>query len=324
MSKLPKAPSTKSGSLHPRNPHGGRYDFEKLCQACPELGDLLRPNPAGDQTIDFADEQAVLCLNRALLAAYYNVQHWMIPPGYLCPPIPGRADMIHYLANLLATTNGGEIPRGKKVKVLDIGTGANCIYPILGSQSYGWQFLASDIDPASVKTAQLIVESNPCLRSLIKVVEQKNADSIFEGIIKPGTHFDLTLCNPPFHASAEEAQISGQRKRKNLSKKTPGKVSSKLNFGGQKAELWCPGGELQFITQMIHESQAFAKQVTWFTSLVSKSDHLHPLKEKLTEVAAQQVEVIQMSQGQKISRILAWNYSSKGRSRFPAKLAKDR
>lgn len=308
MPKSTKVHSPQSGSLHPRNPHSGRYDFGKLCLVCPELRDFLRANPVGDQTIDFANEKAVLCLNGALLATYYNVKHWMIPSGYLCPPIPGRADMIHYLADLLATSNNGEIPTGKKIKVLDVGTGANCIYPILGSQSYGWKFLASDIDPVSVKTARLIVESNPNLKKLIKVVEQKKPDSIYEGIIKPGTHFDLTLCNPPFHVSVEAAQASSQSKRNNLTKKTSGKISSKLNFGGQNAELWCPGGELQFITQMIEESRAFANQVTWFTSLVSKNNHLRSLQNKLKQVGAKQVEIINMSQGQKKSRILAWNF----------------
>lgn len=308
MPNSTKVHSPQSGSLHPRNPHSGRYDFEKLCLACSELRDFLRANPAGDQTIDFADDKAVLCLNRALLATYYNVNHWMIPVGYLCPPIPGRADMIHYLADLLATSNNGEIPTGRKVKVLDIGTGANCIYPILGSQSYGWKFLASDIDPVSVKTARLIVDSNPRLKNLIKITEQKNPESIFEGIIKPGTHFDLTLCNPPFHSSKEEAQASSQKKQNNLSKKSSTEKSTKLNFGGQNAELWCPGGELRFITQMIEESKIFATQVTWFSTLVSKINHLQSLLNKLEQIGAKQVEIINMSQGQKKSRILAWRF----------------
>jgi len=106
----------------------------------------------------------VRCLNQALLAQTYQIKHWMIPVGYLCPPIPGRADYIHYVADLLA--GAGKVPTGKQVGVLDIGTGANCIYPIIGSQSYGWKFLATDIDPVSVKTACLFVESNPCLSKL--------------------------------------------------------------------------------------------------------------------------------------------------------------
>lgn len=308
MANSTKASATQSGALHSRNPHQGRYDFAKLVLACPELEGYLRPNPKGDQTIDFSDEGAVLCLNRALLAHNYGVKRWMIPAGYLCPPIPGRADMIHYLADLLAASNDGRAPKGKQVRALDIGTGANCIYPILGSQSYGWKFLASETDPVSVKTARLIVEANPCLGKLIKVVEQKDPNSIFQGIIRKGDRFDLTMCNPPFHASMEAAQASSERKWKNLSKGRRGKKPVKLNFGGQEAELWYPGGERQFISLMIRESVAFRDQVSWFSSLVSKSDHLPPLKKELLQCGAKQVEVIDMSQGQKISRILAWSF----------------
>lgn len=297
-----------TGRLHPNNPHGGRYDFTALVLACPELGPYLRPNPKGDQTIDFSDEQAVRMLNRSLLAHHYGVTHWMIPEGYLCPPIPGRADAIHYLADFLAASSGGEIPRGKQVKVLDVGTGANCIYPILGSRSYGWKFVASEIDPVAVKTARLIVASNPCLAKLIKVVEQKSPDSMFRGIIRSGDRFDLTLCNPPFHASMEEASASNQRKRKNLSKGPRGKKPGTLNFGGQRAELWCPGGERRFIRLMIRESVAFGDQVGWFSSLVSKSEHLPVLKKELAQCGASRVEVLNMSQGQKVSRLLVWSF----------------
>lgn len=304
---------TKSGLLHSRNPHQGRYDFAKLILACPELEAHLRPNPKGDQTIDFSDEQAVRALNGALLAHHYGVKHWMIPAGYLCPPIPGRADAIHYLADLLASSNAGEIPRGKQVKAIDIGTGANCIYPILGSRSYGWQFVATDIDPVAVKTARLIVASNPCLSKLIKVVEQKDRDSMFQGIIRPGDRFDLTMCNPPFHASMEEAQASSQRKRDNLSEGPRGKEMGKPNFGGQRAELWCAGGERRFVSLMIRESVAYGGQVSWFSSLISKSERLPVLKKELSQCGATQVQVINMSQGQKVSRLLVWSFRQSAR-----------
>ena len=298
--------SQASGALHPRNPHQGRYDFSVLQEAVPALGAHVRQNPTGQPTIDFSDPAAVLCLNQALLAHFYQVRHWMIPAGYLCPPIPGRADMIHYLADLLA--GEGEVPIGKQVRVLDIGTGANCIYPILGSQSYGWKFVGTEIDPVSVKTARLIVESNPCLSKLVKIVQQSESGSIFKGILRKGERFDLTLCNPPFHTSPEAAKAGSQRKVKNLSKGRAGKGQAKLNFGGQGAELWCAGGELEFITQMVRESAEFAAQVGWFSSLVSKGQHVRLLQKVLAQCGAEQVTVIPMSQGQKVSRLLAWRF----------------
>jgi len=145
--------------MHPRNLHQGRYDFTLLCKALPALTEFVFKNQYGNLTIDFSQNRAVVALNQALLKQYYHVDFWQLPEGYLCPPIPGRADYIHGLADLLAS-QGGDIPTGKKIKVLDIGVGANCIYPIIGSQSYGWSFVGCDIDPISIKVAGSIVKFN--------------------------------------------------------------------------------------------------------------------------------------------------------------------
>lgn len=303
-------------SLHPRNPHQGRYDLNALVTTCPELQQHLKLNPKGEQTVDFTNEGAVRLLNQALLAHHYQVAHWNIPEGYLCPPIPGRADYIHYAADLLY---------GKKhnAKVLDIGTGANCIYPIIGSRSYGWKFVASDIDPISIATAKLIVESNSVLKNKIKLIQQTNKQSIFKGVIGQNDVFDLTLCNPPFHASLAEANAGTQRKQKNLNKNKDNKSKNTAqallldktngrNFGGQKSELWCEGGEIAFLKRMISESQDFSGQVMWFTSLVSKSDNIKPLKNMLKQIGVKQVRVINMSQGQKVSRLIAWSFLDNG------------
>lgn len=288
--------------MHPRNPHTGRYEFDVLCGACPELTPYLKANPKGDQTIDFSDAAAVLCLNRALLAHFYKVQYWMIPSGYLCPPIPGRADYIHCLADLLGEPSVG-------ARVLDVGTGANCIYPIIGSQSYGWKFVGSEVDSVAVKSARAIVDLNPGFAKQIRVVQQKNPRSIFVGVIKSSDRFDLTMCNPPFHASAGAAQAGSQRKVRNLSGGRAGKGAAKLNFGGQSNELWCEGGEVAFIRQMIQESGLYREQVGWFTTLVSKSEHLPALQKALQEIAVSEVKVLPMSQGQKVSRALAWRFA---------------
>lgn len=294
--------------LHPRNPHRGRYDFEVLGHACPELLPFLRSNPAGDQTIDFGDAEAVRCLNRALLADHYGIEHWQIPSGYLCPPIPGRADYVHHLADLLAIDNDGRVPNGAGVRVLDIGTGANLIYPIIGHRSYGWHFVGADIDPEAIHSAEKIRVANPELTDAIRLVHQDQRRSIFSGVIETGERYDLTMCNPPFHASAEEAQRSNRRKVEKLNRGGKRSLSAGRNFGGQSNELWCPGGELKFLKRMIKESEAFADQVGWFTSLVSKSDHLGTLLKRLKNTAAVRVEVVEMSQGHKKSRFMAWSF----------------
>lgn len=291
--------------LHPRNIHQGRYNFAALIKALPALEAVICTNPSGEATIDFSDNNAVMLLNQALLACYYKVQFWLLPPGYLCPPVPGRADYVHYLADLLARSLDN-VPKGRQIALLDIGTGANLIYPIIASQSYGWQVYGSDTDPLAVKTAKVIVASNPALRSQVQVIQQQG-NAMFSGVIMPQQRFHLTMCNPPFFASQQEAEAASRRKWVNLGKAAQGQ---QRNFAGQQHELWCPGGELAFINQMITESQLFKSQVCWFTTLVSQQKHLVPLQKLLRSVGAVQTEVIEMRQGQKVSRILAWSYLS--------------
>lgn len=293
----------KSG-LHPRNRHQAPYDFAALCQRTPALLPFVFVNEHGNQTLDFADPAAVKTLNQALLALHYGIQHWDLPAGYLCPPIPGRVDYLHRAADLLAES-AGELPTGKKVRVLDIGVGANCIYPLLGAREYGWRFVGSDIDPVSVKAATLLAASNG-LGKQIECRHQPDPRQIFLGIIGKKERFALTTCNPPFHASLAEASKGTARKLRNLGKASTG--TPVLNFGGQKAELWCEGGEAAFLATMIAQSQPFSGQCLWFSSLVSKKENLPAARKALARVGAQDIRVLEMNQGNKSSRILAWSF----------------
>lgn len=291
----------KKGELHPNNPHKGRYDFKVLVDKLPELKSFIIKNPIGEETIDFSDNQAVVCLNKALLKTYYNIDNWDIPAGFLCPPIPGRADYIHYIAELLT--------KKKNINVLDIGTGANCIYPIIGSQTFDWNYTASDIDPKSIENAQKIIDSNEKLKNKVKLKLQKDRNHIFIGVIEKNDKFDLTMCNPPFHSSLEDALKANQRKVNNLNKGNKN-IQKGLNFGGQKAELWCPGGERLFLKKMAKESANFASQVYYFTSLISNKENIKPTIKVLEKLGAK-CKVLEMSQGQKISRVLAWTFNQK-------------
>ncbi|HEA16503.1 MAG TPA: 23S rRNA (adenine(1618)-N(6))-methyltransferase RlmF [Pseudoalteromonas prydzensis] len=287
--------------LHPRNRHNAGYDLAYLTCQVAALKSYIVLTPNGTESIDFSDEQAVKALNQALLKAYYNVEFWDLPAGYLCPPIPGRVDYIHYLADLLAADNNAQIPTGKQVKVLDIGTGANLVYPLTGSHEYNWHFTGSDIDPVAINIAKQIAQFN---QRKITIKQQKNPQQIFNGVINSKDLFHLTLCNPPFHASAEQASKGSERKWKNLGKSP----NNALNFGGQHNELWCDGGEQQFIINMIIESEQFAQQCMWFTSLVSKKDTLPALQAQLQKQPVAEVKIIEMAQGQKVSRFIAWSY----------------
>lgn len=300
-------PPVAKGELHPRNRHQGRYDFPALIRGCPELASFVIRNPYGKESIDFADPAAVRVFNRALLRQFYGIRHWDIPPGYLCPPVPGRADYVHALADLLAEECAGAIPRGARVRVLDVGTGANCIYPLIGRHEYGWSFLGSDIDATALASARAIVQANG-LSGAIELRQQADARHIFHGLLQSGERFELTLCNPPFHASAAEASAGSRRKWKNLGRLDPSRKLPALNFGGQSNELWCEGGEIAFIRRMIRESREAAGQVLWFTCLVSKGGNLPLVEQALQKSGAVDTRTVSMSQGQKQSRFVAWTF----------------
>jgi len=254
---------TQKPTLHPRNRHQGRYDFPALIKAHPDLARFTITNPYGKPSIDFANPEAVRVFNRALLKAQYGIQHWDIPADYLCPPIPGRADYIHVLADLLGEDNGGEIPRGVQANKLDKAIGLRL---------------------------------------------QADRKHILSGLLQADERFDLTLCNPPFHASREEATRGSQRKWKNLGKQDPKRKLPVLNFGGQNNELWCEGGEIRFVAQLVAESAQYAAQVLWFTSLVSKASNLPGIEAALKKAGVKDLRIVEMGQGQKQSRMVAWSF----------------
>ncbi|OIQ15477.1 MAG: 23S rRNA (adenine(1618)-N(6))-methyltransferase [Bacteriovorax sp. MedPE-SWde] len=302
----------KSKGLHPRNLHSKNYDFDQLIKALPELEKHIIRNSYGGVSIDFSRPESVLVLNKALLKRHYGIKSWGIPKGKLCPPIPGRADYIHHIADLLSESNKSEIPKSLNIRGLDIGTGANCIYPLIANKVYSWRMTGSELNDESYNSAKSNIKSNE-LESYIECRKQINPQHIFQGIICPEDRFDFTMCNPPFHASRDEATQGSRRKVTNLSKnKNQGPKSPVLNFGGQDSELWCEGGELKFITQMIQESLIYKDQCLWFTTLVSKKENLKPLNEVLKNVKTKHIRVIEMKQGNKITRVLVWTYLKKG------------
>ena len=292
--------------LHPRNKHRERYDFPVLMEACPELAPFVSLNRFGDASIDFFDPTAVKMLNKALLKFYYNIENWTIPADYLCPPIPGRADYLHHIADLLCTKNFGKIPVGKDISVLDIGIGANGVYPLIGTNLYNWSFVGSDIDPIAMESVRGILKSNPHLIDSIELRFQENPSNIFRGIIQKEELFDLTICNPPFHASQQIAEAGTRRKIANLTGKK--KEVPTLNFGGQHNELWCEGGEIAFVSNIARQSKEFANACFWFSTLLSKESNIKALNAILERLGATEIKVIPMGQGTKSSRIIVWTF----------------
>ncbi len=189
---------------------------------------------------------------------------------------------------------------------MDIGVGANCVYPIIGTKEYGWSFIGADVDPVSIAAAERIVDENPRSKGLVELRLQNNDENIFTGIIKDDEFIDLTICNPPFHASLADATAGAIRKISNLTKK---KVTNpKLNFGGQNRELWVEGGEAKFVGNLIRESREYWSSCFWFSTNISKKSNLPSVYAALKKVEAVEIKTIEMGQGNKISRIVAWTF----------------
>ena len=288
--------------MHPQNPYYKRYDLKKLAKHYAALQKYIVLNPSGEETIDFSSSRAVYELNKAMLLADFNLADYHLPTGYLIPPIPGRLDYLLYVRDFLSEKLNSAVD--SKLRGLDIGTGANGIYCILGAQHFNWNMVGTESDAKAVEIAKANIQHTKALLDKVEIRHQENKSFLFETIIQPNERFDFTICNPPFHSSKEEALKGSLRKFKNLGGATNKKELS-LNFEGQANELWCNGGEALFIKRLIRESIRFKDQVKVFSSLVAKADNLLKIEKQLKKVKAN-YHIIPMSQGHKISRCILW------------------
>ena len=285
--------------MHKNNKHKEDYDFKRLIEGYPELEPFVFVNNYKKQTIDFANAKAVKALNTALLKVHYTIDFWQFPDTNLCPPIPGRVDYIHHIYNLLNASN-----LNKDITILDIGTGASCIYPLLGNAEYNWNFVATDSHKKSIAYAEKIIIKNK-LKKSVQLKHQPNTESVFKGILKPNDRFSASICNPPFYKDEAEAFEATTRKLKGLGKLTD---SVTRNFAGQAHELCFKGGEKAFLHTYLYESSLFKTNCFWFTSLVSNKDNIKSIRTSLNKLGATVFKVIEMHQGNKKSRVVAWTF----------------
>ena len=287
--------------MHKNNIHSKGYDFALLTRYVPELKEFVFTNSYGNTTIDFAMPEAVKSLNTALLKAHYGVVYWEFPDANLCPPIPGRVEYIHVLGALLKRSGIHE-----NIKVLDIGTGASCIYPLLGQASYGWDFIASEIDKSALESAQAIIDAN-ALSDAITLRYQDNEQHILTGVLGAEEKLSATMCNPPFFKDEAHANESTLLKQKGLGRQTHKIVR---NFSGTAKELWYPGGEKAFVHNYLYQSSLLKSSCFWYTCLVSRTQHVLSMETSLKKLGATDFRILQVSLGNKISRVVAWTFLS--------------
>ena len=301
-------------NLHARNRHRGGYDIARLSEAFP----MLKPHVVAGRaqntlSVDFAKPEAVEALNAALLSVDYGVRDFTLPAGHLCPAVPGRADYLHVMADLLAQdTQDRQVPRDHAVRVLDVGVGASCIYPLIGHAEYGWSFIASDVSQESINSADAIITANSVP---VELRLQPFEERVLAGVLQPDDGcLAFTMCNPPFYASPEEAAAAASRKWRGLrkAKGSKGKHGSNRSFGGSSRELWCHGGERRFVSAHIRESSASPHAALWFSSLVSSERSMPKLIAELSSLqpAPFRIEQLGVATGNKAMRVLAWSFFS--------------
>ena len=280
--------------MHPKNPFNKDYNFDTLVAKHPPLHPFVFVNEYGNKTIKFSNNEAVKALNNALLKVHFGLTYWNIPENSLCPPIPGRLDYLIYIADLIPKTD---------IHLLDIGTGANLIYPILANRHFNWKCTASEVNLDSLSNAQEIIDKNPALKE-IELRHQQFKSHILKHIIQPEDSFDVVVCNPPFFKNRTDAEQSNKRKFQNLQLSE----ENTQNFGGLSNELWYKGGEEAFIKTMAEESVQFKEQVHWFTAIVSQKENLKNIKRAINKTNPSEAKVVEMEQGNKQSRFIAWTY----------------
>ncbi|KAG2458891.1 RNA N6-adenosine-methyltransferase mettl16 isoform X2 [Polypterus senegalus] len=279
-------------SMHPRNRYKDKPpDFAYLASKYPEFQQHVHTSLTGRVGLNFRDPEAVRALTCTLLKEDFGLTI-EIPLERLIPTVPLRLNYIHWVEDLV----GRQTPcRG-----IDIGTGASCIYPLLGATMNGWYFLATEVDNICFNYAKKNVEQNN-LSDLIKVVKVPQKTLLMDALKEEsGIVYDFCMCNPPFFANQMEAKGVNSR---NARRPPP----SSVNTGGV-TEIMAEGGELEFVKRIIHDSLQLKKRLRWYSCMLGKKCSLTPLKEELRKQGVPKVTHTEFCQGRTMRWALAWSY----------------
>uniref|UniRef100_A0A8C4E920 U6 small nuclear RNA (adenine-(43)-N(6))-methyltransferase n=1 Tax=Dicentrarchus labrax TaxID=13489 RepID=A0A8C4E920_DICLA len=280
-------------SMHPRNRYKDKPpDFGYLAAKYPDFEQHVHTSLTGRPVVNFKEPEAVRALTCTLLKEDFGLTI-EIPLERLIPTVPLRLNYIHWVEDLI---DGQKQPR----RGIDIGTGASCIYPLLGATMNGWYFLATEVDDICFDYATKNVEQNN-LSDLIKVVKVPQKTLLMDAL-KEETEivYDFCMCNPPFFANQLEAKGVNSRN----SRRPP---PSSVNTGGV-TEIMAEGGELEFVKRIIHDSLQLKKRLRWYSCMLGKKCSLAPLKEELRKQGVPKVTHTEFCQGRTMRWALAWSF----------------
>lgn len=290
--KRERVRTTFNDRMNPKNKYfKNPPDFKILSEKHPEFRKYIKKVNENYYTIDWKDSNALKELCRVLLLNDYNIQYWEIPDGYLIPSITGRCNYIHWIHDLLEEDC---IQNSELITGIDIGCGANCIYPLLGNKIYKWKYVCSEVNSMSIEIANRIINKNN-LTEEINIIHQTNSKYIYKNILSSTSHIYFSMCNPPYFSFEEKKHDN---------------PNTSCEYTSQ--EVYCEGGEYKFIKKMIKESKIFQNNVIWFTTLVGKKSNLNLLLEYLAKIKEiKRIKDITFYQGKLARWGLAWSYYDK-------------
>ncbi|KAM5354242.1 hypothetical protein ACJ41O_000892 [Fusarium nematophilum] len=283
-------------------------DFKQLALQDPDFARLWNQH----KTDFFNDPECVMQLTKTLLKLDFGLKI-ELPHDRLCPPVTNRHNYLLWIKSLMDTTSY-EKP-GRKLVGLDIGTGASCIYPLLGCTQRPWSFIATgqissapltkrykltrpDIDAKSLEYAQKNISLNN-LQHRITLLSRNPTDALIP--LDEDSKIDFTMTNPPFYESELEMVKSAEQKSR-----PPFTACT-----GSKTEMITPGGEASFVDRILRESLSLRGRVQWYTAMFGFLSSLVDFVGKLREHGVDNYAVTELVQGSKTRRwVVGWSFGA--------------
>ena len=240
-------------------------DFLILIKEFPDLKKyIIKQNEEKLEEISFewSNNNLSLLMTKSILDYYFNIKYYNIPKGYLIPPIPSRLNYLNLINKILIKEINSQSRYSSDIIGIDIGTGANIIYPILGNSIFNWKFICSEINDESYNNAKLILEKNN-LENEINLIKQKNKNNIFLNILNQENKYIFSLCNPPYYDYETEIKLD-EKKRDN-----------EFNFD----EVYYKKGEFGFFQRYFIESTCYKKNVYLFSILIGKKANMENIND---------------------------------------------
>jgi len=286
--------------MHPRNPYKQKKpDFKALAVKYDFFRQFVSTTLSGKCVLDFKRPEALKALLKVLLREDFDIDI-DIPVDRLIPTLPLRINYLLWIEDLLKLFFPNVAP--EKFLGIDVGAGASCIYAILGSKFFGWNFISLEVDDVSLSFASSNVEANDLASRvrLNRVSPEERFHDVLTRVLKPedADRIPFLVCNPPFFADDCEMREGTTRKEE---RPQPWSVSS-----ASSVESVTVGGEVGFVRRLIESSLLIRSRVGIYTTMLGKQSSISPLKIFLRSHHINQIGSYEFCQGRTMRWGLCW------------------